>query len=311
MLKPEARPAFRAQDPARALGLRPASAAATIDEAQLRELARLRARVAKRDWLLGIRARLERELWQEVPRVRGMSPATFFREHWCTLRPVILEGLVSDWPAMARWSLEHFRTLGNPEVEVQTGRTGDPDYESNSPAHKTRMPWHAFLDLLAEDPETNDIYMTANNGGVNRKALAPLWDEIGPIPGFLEKNRMGDGFLWIGPRGTITPWHHDLTQNFLLQIRGVKRVTLAAPEETPRMRNHLHCFSRFGTKADLSAEPDAPATLACEIGPGDMLFLPVGWWHHVEARTMTIGMSFTNFVWPNDFETTLTARDRL
>ncbi|WP_448582692.1 cupin-like domain-containing protein [Thermaurantiacus sp.] len=309
MLKPEVRSGFRPNDPARALGLRPAIPHA--DEAQIRELARLKARLAKRDWLLGIRARLERELWHEVPRVRGMAPQTFFREHWCTLRPVILEGLVDHWPAMTRWSLDHFRSLGNPEVEVQSGRESDPEFESNSPAHKTRMRWHALLDRLAADPTTNDFYMTANNGTVNRTALAALWEEIGPIPGYLAKNRMGDGFFWMGPRGTITPWHHDLTQNFLLQIRGRKRVTLAAPEETPRMQNHLHCFSRFGTRTDFVDEPDAPHTLVCEIGPGDMLFLPVGWWHHVEALSMTIGMSFTNFVWPNDFEKTLAARDRL
>lgn len=309
MLKPEARPGFRADDPARALGLRPV--AAGVAEVQLKELARLKARVAKRDWLLGIRARLERDLWHEVPRVRGMAPDRFFRDHWCTLRPVILEGLVDHWPAMARWSLDHFRKLGNPEVEVQTGRERDPDFESNSPAHKTRMRWHDWLDRLAADPVTNDVYMTANNGTVNRKALDPLWDEIGPIPGFLEKNRMGDGFFWMGPRGTITPWHHDLTQNFLLQIRGTKRVTLAAPEETPRMQNHLHCYSRFGIRADLAGEADAPHTLQCEIGPGDILFLPVGWWHHVEALSMTIGMSFTNFVWPNDFEKALAAREAL
>jgi len=312
MLNPKA--GFRPDDPARALGLRPTAPAAIDAERIARleaEVSRLKARVAKRDWLMGNRARLERELAREVPRVRGLAPDAFFRDHWCTLRPVILEGLVDHWPAMAHWGLDHFRALGNPQVEVQTGREADPDFESNSPAHRTLMRWHELLDRLAGDPTTNDFYMTANNGSVNRKALARLWEEIGPLPGFLEKNRMGDGFFWMGPKGTITPWHHDLTQNFLLQVRGTKRVTLAAPEETPRMRNHLHCFSQWGTRTDFSGEPDAPHTLQCDIGPGDMLFLPVGWWHHVEALSMTIGMSFTNFVWSNDFEKALTARDQL
>jgi hypothetical protein len=293
------KPGFNRQDPLRALGIRPPALTPARPDDGLAD--RLTARLDKRDWLLHCRARLEALLPPAIPRVAGMDPATFLQNHYIPLRPVILEGLVNHWPARTRWSLEHFRTLGNPEVEVQAARDTDPDFEMNSPTLKRIMPWHAFLDRLAETEATNDIYMTANNGSVNRKALSPLWDEIAGIPGYLAANRMGDGFLWVGPRGTITPWHHDLTQNFLLQLQGTKKVTLASPSETPRMQNHRHCFSRFGTRADLSGEPDAPRTFEAIIGPGDILFIPVGWWHHVEGLTQTIGMSFTNFVWPNDF----------
>ena len=37
------------------------------------------------------------------------------------------------------------------------------------------------------------------------------------------------------------------------------------------------------------------------IGPGEALFLPVGWWHHVDGLDQTIGMSFTRFARDNDF----------
>lgn len=298
MLNPKS--GFRPDDPLRALGLR-AAAPAAPDAALLKRIDLLEAQLAKRDWLLECRARLEGQAGRVVPRCDAMAPEAFFRDHWTTLRPVVLAGLVDHWPAMQLWSLDHFRTLGDPQVEVQTGRERDPDFEANSPAHRTRMGWQALLDLLAADPFTNDFYVTANNGSVNRTALARLWDEIGPIPFFLETNRMGDGFFWMGPRGTITPWHHDLTQNFLLQIRGRKKVTLASPAETPRMQNHRHCFSRFGTSTDFTGVKNAPATCEVILGPGEILFIPVGWWHHVEGLDQTIGMSFTNFVWNNDF----------
>ncbi|MFQ3594851.1 MAG: cupin-like domain-containing protein [Sphingomonadaceae bacterium] len=297
MLKPQT---FRPDDPLRALGIRPAAAA--LEEAQLREIAVLKARLAKRDWLLACRAKLEAQASRDVPRLHAPDPEHFFREHWCLLRPCVLTGLVDHWPARQLWSLDHFRSFGNPDVEVQTARESDPDFEIRSPEHRTRMPWQQLLDLLAEDRTTNDFYVTANNGSVNRKALARLWDEIGPVPGFLAKNRMGDGFFWMGPRGTITPWHHDLTQNFLLQLAGEKRVTLAAPHATPAMQNHRHCFSRFGQEA---RPAQGPETFTVTIGPGEILFIPVGWWHHVEGLSMTIGMSFTNFVWDNDFESFL------
>lgn len=298
MLNPKS--GFRPDDPMRALGIRPPAGAAP-DPALLKRIDQLEAQLAKRDWLLECRARLESQAGRAVPRLHRPDPQAFFRDCWATLRPVVLTGLVDHWPAMQRWGLDHFRTLGDPRIEVQAAREADPDYEANSPAHKVRMGWQAWLDLLAADPTTNDVYVTANNGSVNRGALAPLWNEIGPIPGYLEKNRMGDGFFWMGPRGTITPWHHDLTQNFLLQLRGRKKVTLASPAETPRMRNHRHCFSRFGGTTDFAGVADPPATTELILAPGEILFIPVGWWHHVEGLDQTIGMSFTNFVWPNDF----------
>lgn len=259
---------------------------------------RLARRLAKREWLHAILARLEDQRGIAIPRLHAPSPEAFFRDHWCTLRPAVLSGLVDHWPAMRLWSLDHLARAvpAGTEVEVQTGREADPEFEIHSPRHKTRMRWGEVIDRLRGDPTTNDFYITANNGTVNRRALAPLWADIGPISGFLAPSRMGDGFFWMGPRGTVTPWHHDLTQNFLMNVVGTKRVRLVPPSRTPAMRNHLHCFSRFGTSTELPAEC---AMQTVDIGPGEILFIPVGWWHHVEGRSLTIGMSFTNFVWDN------------
>lgn len=259
---------------------------------------RMETRIAKREWLHAILARLERQRGDAIARLHAPDPQDFFHRHWLTLRPAILTGLIDHWPAMRLWSLDHLGRAVPPEteVEVQTGRTADAEFELNSVAHKTRLPWGQLLDRLRADPTTNEFYITANNGTVNRRALAPLWADIGPIPGYLTASRMGDGFFWMGPRGTVTPWHHDLTQNFLLNIVGVKRVRLVSPTQTPAMQNHVHCFSRFG--ADTSLPPEIGMQEA-EIGPGEILFIPVGWWHHVEGRSLTIGMSFTNFVWDN------------
>ncbi len=272
--------------------------AAAAGHPYLKAAAILQARLAKRDWLLESRARLERQRLTEVPRRHALAALTFLNEHYTTLAPVVLTGLVDHWAARA-WTLESLATLGNPEVEVQGERESDPEFELNSIAHKRQMRWHDVLARLRDDPETNDFYVTANNSGVNRKALAALWHDVGDLPGYLAPRAGSDGFFWMGPKGTVTPWHHDLTQNLLLNLAGTKRVTLVSPLETPRMQNHRHCFSRFGSDARLVGT-DIPR-LTVDIGPGEILFLPVGWWHHVEGLSLTIGMSFTNFVWENDF----------
>jgi DNA-binding transcriptional ArsR family regulator len=352
----DARKGFRADDPRRALGLKPAAAplpvlgddvraeiaarllAGEATEAIVADLAKgglsvpalaaevtaaaahpylrgaglLQARLAKRDWLLEARAKLERMGPAEVLRRDRLAPDIFFREHYATLTPVVLTGLTDHWPGR-QWSLERLGALGNPEIEVQWAREADPDFELNSIAHKKRMRWREVLALLAEDRETNDFYVTANNSGLNRRALDPLWRDVGDLPGYLGKSHLGDGFFWMGPKGTVTPWHHDLTQNLLVNMVGTKRVALVSPVETPRMRNHRHCFSRFGSDAALAAVPEAerPRVLTVDIGPGDILFLPVGWWHHVTGLSLTIGMSFTNFVWDNDFTSFYTTEGAL
>ena len=145
--------------------------------------------------------------------------------------------------------------------------------------------------------------MTANNGGHNRTALAPLWDDIGQIDGYLDQESAQDGFFWMGPKGTVTPFHHDLTNNLLVQVRGRKKVTLVPSWDVPLMRNAVHCYSGWSGPDEIADLPDAsrPTLIHCTIEEGQTLFIPVGWWHHVVGFDVTISLSFTNFTRPNNF----------
>lgn len=265
---------------------------------------RLQARLAKRDWVLANRARMELADLPHVPRRERIDPAGFFRDFYHAHRPVLLTGLIDHWPAMTRWSLDMFEAEhGDIEIRVQADRERDRDYEINSDAHGRNCRFGDFIARLRADAPSNDVYMTANNHDHNRHALAPLWRDVGDIPGILSHEPGREGFLWIGPRGTITPWHHDLTNNLLLQIVGTKRVRLASSSALPLMRNSRHCFSDWRSD-ELGPGPAAggrPTVLEVDIGPGEALFLPVGWWHHVESRDVTIGLSFTGFAADNDF----------
>jgi hypothetical protein len=37
------------------------------------------------------------------------------------------------------------------------------------------------------------------------------------------------------------------------------------------------------------------------LHPGEALFIPVGWWHHVRALDISINVSFLNFPFPNHY----------
>ena len=272
----------------------------------LRGAERLRNRLGKWEWVMQNQARLAANDADPliVPVLDGIDGEDFYRHFYRAHRPVVVRGLFDHWPAREAWNLDHFaERLGDRAVRVQWAREADRDYEGNAAAHGADQPFSKIAERLRSAEPSNDFYITANNSDGNRAAFAPFYREIGDVPGILAPGGAQQGFVWIGPKGTVTPWHHDLTNNLLLQFVGRKRVRMVASHDTPLMRNHRHCFSRWRS-ADLLPGPahdEKPAVLECTIGPGEAVFLPIGWWHHVDGLDQTIGMSFTNFAWNNDF----------
>lgn len=266
-------------------------------------LRRQAGRTAKQGWLLANQERLalEADGGFALDTLKAPQPDHFYRHYYEANRPAKLTGLIDHWPALARWSLDHFaRVSGDAVVEAQVERERDPDYELAKDDHRRLVRFGELVDRLRGDEASNDIYLTAYNSGTNAAALAPLWDDMAPIA-LLDGTRTRDGFFWLGPRGTLTPWHHDLTNNLLVQVIGRKRVRMAPPWAFARMRNSRHCFSDWGNEALPAGAGDVgmPPVLETIIGPGEAIFLPVGWWHQVEALDLSASMSFTSFLRPN------------
>ncbi|WP_229518540.1 cupin-like domain-containing protein [Massilia sp. PAMC28688] len=281
---------------------------AALRSPYLRGVTRLANRVAKRDWVLGIQATLDRmggSATPEVPRKDKLSGEDFFRQHYLTNRPVIITGMLDHFPALSKWNLDYFgERFGERMVEVQFGRDADPQYELNSIAHKRQIAFGEYVEMIRTSGSSNDFYMTANNDNQNRESLKELWEDVGTLPAYLADDPERRGFFWFGPAGTITPLHHDLTNNFMAQIVGRKRVRLIAPSELASVYNHRHCFTEVDARApDLQRFPAMAGVPIhdCVLEPGEILFLPVGWWHHVEALDVSVTLAYTNFRWPNDF----------
>jgi ribosomal protein L16 Arg81 hydroxylase len=248
--------------------------------------------LAKRDWVLNALRTVRNG--RAIDCLNSIKPEWFFDRYYSENWPVVIK---VDWPAMQLWTDDYLKhKCGGQTVEIQSKRESDPNYEINSHAHKATMPFGEYVDAAAS-LETNDIYVTANNWGINQIALVDLWGDLGEMPGILADCKKP--YLWYGPAGTVTPLHHDLTNNMLVQVRGRKRVKLIAPEWIDKIYNHHHVFSQVDPeRPDFVRHPlfkDVPV-LECEIGPGDALFLPIGWWHHVRSLTASISVSYTNFV---------------
>jgi ribosomal protein L16 Arg81 hydroxylase len=268
---------------------------------------RLRNRLHKRDWTLSVYSQLSRmrESGGAVERRERLSRDEFFEQYYFQNRPVIITGAFDSWPARTQWNFDYFRArCGDREVEVQFGRDADPNYEINQPNLKRKMPFREYVEMVERSGATNDFYMTANNTSQNRESLAALWADVPTIREYLDPASPDTGFFWLGPAGTKTPFHHDLTNNFMAQVIGRKRVKLVPMSDTPQMYNHLHCYSQVdGSAIDVTRFPALQQAnlIECTIGPGDLLFLPIGWWHYVEGLEASVTMTYTNFVVRNDF----------
>lgn len=219
----------------------------------------------------------------------------------------MLVGGADHWPASRNWSPEYFaERYGDAEIEIQQKRESDPLYERNSGRHKGRVLMKDFVRMIREVGKSNDFYMTANNAKGSRAGLNALFQEVGEFgPGYNKAdNERNDMFLWFGPAGIVTPLHHDLTNNFLVQICGRKEVQLIPALQTPYVYNDVGVFSaaefpNFDEKRHPLMKKVKPLTVV--LAPGEALFIPIGWWHRVEGLDISISVSFTNLRAPNSF----------
>lgn len=240
----------------------------------------------------------------KIERRSRLSRQEFLENYYAKNTPVILTDMMNDWPAMSSWSPDYLKTkYGDVQVEIQSNRNSDPDYEINCEQHKKRVRLSEYVDMVASGGESNDYYIVANNSNLDREELKGLLDDIHMFPEFLdESNTQGRVFFWFGPAGTITPLHHDPINLMMAQVYGRKRWRLISPNQTPLLYNYVGVFSKVDCEnPDYNRYPLFKDVNIIEtvLEPGEVIFIPVGWWHQVKALDISISLSFINFVFPN------------
>lgn len=264
----------------------------------------------KRNWLLktcDMLAAVDQRYSTQVEVIETPCFDVFVRDYYSKHLPVVLTKGIQHWQALEKWNpnylLQHF---GEKEIEVQFDRDKDPLFERNSGKHKKRLLMREFVDLVTRGGDSNNYYMTANNTKNSLNSIESLFEDLGDFgDGYRNQDNLNTGtFFWFGPKGTFTPIHHDLTNNMLVQIMGRKKVTLIPAWQAPWLYNDKGVFSaadfpNFDEKRHPLMKKITPIEVL--IGPGDALFIPVGWWHCVEALDISISISFTNFNAPNHF----------
>ncbi len=227
--------------------------------------------------------------------------AEFYDRYVAGCRPAIFTDMTDGWAARHAWTPELLRDrfAGN-AVQVQRGRNNDPKYEENSVSLRSEMPWEEFVDEVTSGGPNNDIYLTANNRLFLRPAFESLLEDIGALPEFVARHQLRDaGHFWFGPGGTHTPLHHDTVILFHSQLIGRKRWRFISPLEVLSLENHRGVFSRLDVNEHVSGQtlitPNGKTVQVIDAicNPGDTLFLPMGWWHAVDALDVSVSLSFS------------------
>ena len=231
----------------------------------------------------------------------NISQVEFYEHYYFLNRPVVLKGLMKTSVAVRTWSPEFFSlNFGSVPLEITAGRNLLRDYESNFSQTVRTVPMADFIRRLSQDSETNDFYLVARNYFFDNPAFAELRHDLEPPPEIVNTMDRGHGTVkaWFGPKGTVTPLHYDEHSILLAQIYGRKHFKFIPPFEFPNLYVRNKFYSAVDPEhIDAQRHPDFLRVPVADIilEPGDLLFIPVGWWHWAKSLDISISATFCSF----------------
>src|SRR6185503_20239842 len=84
-----------------------------------------------------------------VERRSRLSRQEFLRDYYVANRPVVIEGLLDDWPPRSLWTPSYLKQrAGDATVEIMAGREADPHYELSIHRHRKLVPFSEYVDLV-------------------------------------------------------------------------------------------------------------------------------------------------------------------
>jgi hypothetical protein len=261
-----------------------------------------------------------------IERAHNLTPEIFYERYLTGVgKPVIVTDEMNSWNARSKWNLDFFKSRYGSDTVLPTVWPGTKyaklmklaDYIGyiQSPNEKSPGIWI--------DPETKfplpgppenlsgPLYLY----GWKAFDLHPeLFDDISQnlksvedwlplLPAALRKvmnetTRYYSHGVLIGPANSKSHLHQDFLHShaYLAQIVGRKKCTLFSPEDSAVLY-------------DGDVDPDRPAldqfplfrnatAFECVLEPGELLFMPSLWWHHVIAleNSITVNCNFFNRV---------------
>lgn len=185
----------------------------------------------------------------------------FCRHYFDTERPVIIEGIASQWNATNVWTEDYIR-----------------EKLADEPSAKAASLWYWMeRDTLNQDYTMPEI--------IERLIDSP---QIIPRDTLLMR-------LWVHFKGNVSSWHYDanLVNVFNIQITGLKEWIIISPD-TPLASYPFLSFAVMGETDEKILKNKRYAKF--DLKQGDMLYLPPLWYHKVvskEEENISVNWIFT------------------
>ncbi len=238
---------------------------------------------------------------KDILRLSAPSMSTFREQCFDVATPAILEGVIEHWPALQKWSdlgyLNH--VAGRRLVPVELGR-----HYLDEKWSEQLMPLSSFLREYVQKGDAH-AYL----------AQHALLDQIPRLRRDIASHDycgLGEGDVtqnaWIG-FGTVSPLHRDASHNLLAQVVGAKYVRLYAPSESSSLypvlegvpkgvSSHIELDAFAPTNPDQRREAlrkfplfETAEYIDLILLKGEVLYIPPGWWHYVEALEYSCSVS--------------------
>ena len=239
----------------------------------------------------------------DIRELTGVDPRALPDSLLTSKVPLVIRGLAAGWPlvragresprAARDYLLKYYRQatvavfLGLPEIEGRFFYNEDLTGLNFRPA------------MIKLDTVLDEILRHVD-------AVKPPSLYVGSttidtcLPDFRRENDFNFGArdplasIWVSNRTRIAA-HHDLPDNLACVAVGRRRFTLFPPDQLPNLYIGPLDFTPAGQpislvdfhKPDFGRFPRFAQALAhahvAELGPGDAIFIPSLWWHHIES----------------------------
>jgi Cupin-like domain len=215
------------------------------------------------------------------------GPEQFLREVVEPCRPVVLRGLVKDWPIVAagRHSpsavRDHLKPLdAGGDIEAFFGApaiAGKYFYTEDLKGfnfERRRMKFGLALESIVsfvDVPGSQSVYV----GSVPTNDFLPGFAALNPMP------LLSPGIsprVWIGHAANVSS-HYDTVDNLACVAVGVRPIdNTMAGQPVSLAASSAQDKDRFPLFEEIKGQ-----SLIAELEPGDALYLPKLWWHKVES----------------------------
>ncbi|MBS1639925.1 MAG: cupin-like domain-containing protein [Bacteroidetes bacterium] len=231
--------------------------------------------------------------------VENINGNDFKTKYYNTSTPVIIKNLSKQWPAYNKWNWAFFKELvGNKKVALYNNVKSDAYTPINTADdYKT---FGEYIDMISAGPAGWRIFLFNIFDHAPQLINDFTWpDEL--MSGFVKRYPM----LFTGGEGAITHMHFDIDVSHILhtQFVGRKRVLLfpfeeqhkiyRKPYEVLSMVDFSNYYDAEKSKVDYEKFPALKHAEGYDITleHGDTLFMPAGYWHHMEYLDSGFAMS--------------------